>query len=63
MGRGDSSSYTSQMCAKKLWNLGQKLYDVQNLNEDQFTIPFSQNKSGIYLVKINNSLTKKIVVK
>ena len=43
--------------------LGQKLYDVQNLNEDQFTIPFSQNKSGIYLVKINNSLTKKIVVK
>lgn len=43
--------------------LGQKLYDFQNLNEDQFTIPFSQNKSGIYLVKINNSLTKKIVVK
>ena len=43
--------------------LGQKLYDFQNLNVNQFIIPFSQNKSGIYLVKINDSLTKKIVVK
>lgn len=59
-----TSSGSTPINAVEVYNLlRQKLYDFQNLNEDQFTIPFSQNKSGIYLVKINNSLTKKIVVK
>lgn len=43
-------------------NLGQKLFSKENINSDQFKLPISTYNSGMYIVRINNKLTKKLVI-
>jgi choice-of-anchor B domain-containing protein len=43
-------------------NLGQKLFSKYNINNSTVTLPTSNYKSGIYLVRINNKITEKLVV-
>lgn len=44
-------------------NLGQKLFSRNNLDTDSFTLPISTFNTGMYLVRINNKLTQKLIVK
>ncbi|WGD35604.1 choice-of-anchor B family protein [Olleya sp. YS] len=42
--------------------LGKKLFSKSNINKETFVLPIQQLNNGIYLVKINNSTSKKLVV-
>ena len=44
-------------------HLGQKLFSRSNINSSKATLPTSNYTSGMYIVRINNKLTKKLVVK
>ena len=43
--------------------LGQRVFNKGNINKLEFVLPTKDYNSGVYLVKINNSLTKKLVIK
>jgi choice-of-anchor B domain-containing protein len=43
--------------------LGQQLLSKSNINNTQFTLQTSNYKSGLYLVRINNKHTQKLVIK
>ncbi len=43
--------------------LGQKVFDKSNINQNSYTLPIGNYSKGIYLVKINNASTKKLIVK
>mgnify|MGYP005990997481 CR=1 FL=1 len=43
--------------------LGRKVFAKQNINKKEYVLPISSFSKGIYLVKINNKITKKLVVK
>ncbi len=43
-------------------NLGQKLFSKNNINNNSFTLPIATYNTGMYLVRINNKITKKLVV-
>jgi len=48
----------------QLYNtLGQNIFDKRNINTDSFQIPMHQYSKGLYLVKINDKETKKLVLK
>ncbi|RAJ18055.1 choice-of-anchor B family protein [Olleya aquimaris] len=42
--------------------LGKKLFSKSNINVDTFVLPIQQFSNGMYLIKINNSISKKLVV-
>lgn len=42
--------------------LGEKLFAKNNINKDTFVLPLTNLSNGIYLVKINNSVSKKLIV-
>ncbi|WAC03893.1 choice-of-anchor B family protein [Lacinutrix neustonica] len=42
---------------------GQKVYDNNNINTKEFVLPLTEYRSGIYLVKINGTTTKKLIKK
>jgi hypothetical protein len=42
--------------------LGKKLIDINNINQSKYVLKTRVLQKGIYLVKINKSITKKIVV-
>ncbi|RNC88031.1 MAG: choice-of-anchor B family protein [Winogradskyella sp.] len=43
--------------------LGQSIYNKQDINEAVFTLPLLQNAKGIYMVKINNRVVQKVILK
>lgn len=43
--------------------LGKKIFSKQNINQTKFVLPISQNAKGIYLVKINGRISKKLILK
>lgn len=43
--------------------LGQKIYSKNNINTQKFVLPTKNYTPGVYLIKINNLVTKKLVVK
>jgi len=47
----------------KIYNvLGQNIFSKTNINENIFILPMSDHSKGIYLVKINNKLIKRLIV-
>lgn len=43
-------------------HLGQQLFSKSNINSAQFRISTHHYESGLYLVKINNKITKKLII-
>ncbi|MEJ6792077.1 MAG: choice-of-anchor B family protein [Lacinutrix sp.] len=43
--------------------LGQIVFKKDNINHTEFVLPTKGYSAGVYLVKINNSITKKLVIK
>ncbi len=43
--------------------LGQKVFTKNNINNSSYTLPVKNYSKGIYLIKINNASTKKLIVK
>jgi len=43
--------------------LGQEMFSRSNINADEFVLDTENFASGLYLVKINASITKKIILK
>jgi choice-of-anchor B domain-containing protein len=43
--------------------LGQEVYKKDNINAFEFVLPTKNYSTGVYLVKINNFITKKLVIK
>ncbi len=43
--------------------LGKKVFQKKNINQKNFVIPMSDKSKGIYIVKINNSVGKKLILK
>jgi len=43
--------------------LGQNVFKNLDINESVFNLPMSNYSKGVYLVKINNRITKKLIVK
>ena len=43
--------------------LGKRVFQKNNINQKNFTIPLSNQSSGIYIVKINNIIGKKLILK
>ena len=42
--------------------IGKKLYSKNNINQDSIVLPTAHLSNGLYLVKINNTTTKKLVI-
>ena len=42
--------------------LGKKLMDINNINQSKYVLETKALQKGIYLVKINKTITKKIVI-
>ena len=48
----------------KIYNvIGQKLYEKSNINSPKYVLSTSNFKKGIYIIKINSTITKKIIIK
>ena len=43
--------------------LGQKIFEKNNINQARYVLTTNSFKKGIYIIKINSTITKKIVVK
>lgn len=43
--------------------LGRKVFSQQNINQSVFVIPMENQATGMYIVKINNSVSKKFILK
>lgn len=43
--------------------LGQKVFNKHNISDSQFVLPINTYAKGVYLIKINNTITKKLVIK
>lgn len=43
--------------------LGQKVFDKSNINQTKYVLSTSSFKKGVYILKVNASITKKIVIK
>lgn len=43
--------------------LGKKIYSKQNINQSEFVLPIENQSKGIYIVKINNLISKKLILK
>ena len=43
--------------------LGQRIFNKENMNSDNFVLPMHNYSKGLYLIKINNTVVKKLVLK
>ncbi|MBR9756979.1 MAG: choice-of-anchor B family protein [Algicola sp.] len=43
--------------------LGKRIFSVNNINQKEYVLPVKQFAKGLYLVNINNTITKKLIVK
>ena len=43
--------------------LGQQVFNKNNINAQEYVLPINDYSSGVYLVKVNNLITKKLVIK
>lgn len=43
--------------------LGQKLFSKNNMKGQEFVLPIAQFSKGLYLIKINQAITKKLILK
>ncbi len=43
--------------------LGQELFSQNQLNQKEFTLPVNSLAKGVYVVKVNDSVTKKLIVR
>lgn len=43
--------------------LGKKVYSKENINETEFVLPLSNQSKGMYFVRINNSISKKLILR
>lgn len=58
------SNGSSQINSVQIYSvLGQKVYNSNNINTKKFVLPIKNYAKGVYLIKINNSITKKLVIK
>ena len=44
-------------------NLGQLLFSKKEMNANTYSLPVGTYKSGVYFIKVNKSITKKLIVK
>jgi len=58
------SNNDNSIITVEIYNIiGQRVFNKGNINKQEFVLPTKDYNSGVYLVKINNSLTKKLVIK
>lgn len=43
--------------------LGKRIYTKQNINSNRFVVPVQENAKGLYILKINNQISKKLILK
>ncbi|WP_233188663.1 T9SS type A sorting domain-containing protein [Tenacibaculum sp. SG-28] len=43
--------------------LGKKILTKENINENQFVIPLANYPQGMYIVKVNDRVVKKVIKK
>lgn len=43
--------------------LGKKIYSKQNINQSEFVLPLENQSKGVYIVKINNVISKKLILR
>ena len=43
--------------------LGKKVFEKHNINLQKFVLPIKNHQRGVYLIKINSLITKKLLVK
>src|SRR5690606_14707697 len=54
----------SQIESIKVFSLlGQELISKNNLNQKEFTLPVNTLTKGVYLVKVNDAVTKKLIIR
>ncbi|WP_055447932.1 choice-of-anchor B family protein [Lacinutrix mariniflava] len=59
--KGDKNSTIKSI---RIFNIiGQQVFIKDNINTQEYVLPISNYSTGVYLVKINNLVTKKLVVK
>ena len=59
-----TSSQSTRLTAVEIYNIiGQKLFSAQNLSTNELVIPTENLVKGIYFVKINGKVTRKLIVK
>ena len=42
--------------------LGRKVFIKQNINDEKFVIPLEKSSKGLYIVKINGAISKKLIL-
>ena len=42
--------------------LGRRVFYKQNINDKEFVLPIEKNLKGVYIVKVNNIISKKLIV-
>lgn len=42
--------------------LGRRIFFKQNINDKEFVLPIDKNLKGVYIVKVNNIISKKLIV-
>jgi hypothetical protein len=42
--------------------LGRRIFFKQNINDTTFVLPIEKNSKGVYIVKINNAISKKLIL-
>jgi choice-of-anchor B domain-containing protein len=42
--------------------LGRRIFFKQNINDKEFVLPIEKNLKGVYIVKVNNIISKKLIV-
>lgn len=58
------SNSNSKINSVQIYNiLGQKVYENNNINAKEFVLPVNNYAKGLFLIKINHSKTKKLVIK
>ena len=43
--------------------LGKRIYHKENINSNRFVVPIQKNAKGLYIVKINKQISKKLILK
>ena len=42
--------------------LGRRIFFKQNINDKEFVLPIEKNLKGVYIVKVNNIISKKLII-
>ena len=42
--------------------LGRRIFFKQNINDKEFVLPLEKNLKGVYIVKVNNIISKKLII-